>query len=62
MLAAGQHTIGRFRIRLVEPEEVEPTVFQLTVTTRSMRAALATQFTLPATGQYTIGVFRISLG
>jgi hypothetical protein len=30
---AGQYTIGVFRISLVEPEEVEPTVFQLKVTT-----------------------------
>ena len=31
--AAGQYTIGVFRISLVEPAEVEPTVFQLMVTT-----------------------------
>ena len=31
--AAGQYTIGVFRINLVEPAEVEPTVFQLKVTT-----------------------------
>lgn len=31
--APGQYTIGVFRIRLVEPAEVEPTVFQLKVTT-----------------------------
>ena len=31
--AAGQYTIGVFRISLVEPEAVEPTVFQLKVTT-----------------------------
>lgn len=30
---AGQYMIGVFRISLVEPEEVEPTVFQLKVTT-----------------------------
>ncbi|MEZ4862199.1 MAG: hypothetical protein R3C14_12860 [Caldilineaceae bacterium] len=33
---AGQYTIGVFRISLVEPDEVEPTVFQVkgaTVTT-----------------------------
>lgn len=30
---AGQYTIGVFRISLVEPAEVEPTVFQLAVTT-----------------------------
>jgi hypothetical protein len=30
---AGQYPIGVFRISLVEPEEVEPTVFQLKVTT-----------------------------
>jgi hypothetical protein len=33
MTAAGQYTIGVFRISLVEPAEVEPTVFQLKVTT-----------------------------
>ena len=33
MPAAGQYTIGVFRINLVELEGVEPTVFQLTVTT-----------------------------
>ena len=27
--AAGQYTIGVFRISLVEPEKVKPTVFQL---------------------------------
>ncbi|MEZ4860438.1 MAG: hypothetical protein R3C14_04000 [Caldilineaceae bacterium] len=27
--AAGQYTIGVFRISLVEPEKVAPTVFQL---------------------------------
>jgi hypothetical protein len=31
--AAGQSTIGVFRISLVEPAAVEPTVFQLKVTT-----------------------------
>ncbi len=31
--AAGQYTIGVFRISLVEPAAVEPTVFQLKVTT-----------------------------
>ncbi|MEZ4737403.1 MAG: hypothetical protein R3E79_60780 [Caldilineaceae bacterium] len=31
--AAGQSTIGVFRISLVEPDEVKPTVFQLKVTT-----------------------------
>ncbi len=30
---AGQYPIGVFRISLVEPDEVEPTVFQLKVTT-----------------------------
>lgn len=30
---AGQYTIGVFRISLVEPAAVEPTVFQLAVTT-----------------------------
>jgi hypothetical protein len=31
-VAAGQYTIGVFRISLVEPDAVEPTVFQLKVT------------------------------
>jgi hypothetical protein len=31
--AAGQSTIGVFRITLVEPAAVEPTVFQLRITT-----------------------------
>jgi hypothetical protein len=30
---AGEYTIGVFRISLVEPQEVEPPVFQLQVTT-----------------------------
>ena len=30
---AGQSTIGVFRISLVEPAEVEPTVFQIKATT-----------------------------
>jgi hypothetical protein len=33
LLATGQYTIGVFRISLVEPAKVEPTVFQLRGTT-----------------------------
>ena len=49
---------GNMNLGLVVLSESNEVFFQASLVTS---ASLATQFTLPAAGQYTIGVFRISL-
>jgi hypothetical protein len=49
---------GNMNLGLVVLSESNAVFFQASLVTS---AALSTRFTLPAAGQYTIGVFRISL-